>query len=173
MADLWGRWVPNKWIEAVLNVVRDNPQWNFLFLTKFPKRMAEFDIPFNAWMGTTVDMNARIPAAEKAFSKVKCDVKWLSVEPMLEDLNFNDLSVFDWVVMGGSSQSNNTPEWVPPFDWVNNLHNQARAANCMVYQKTNLFGKVAERYPNRLREFPGMEKNEIILPNSFKYLGNQ
>src|SRR5262249_19820369 len=40
MADLFGRWVPREWIEAVLDSVRAAPQWNFLFLTKFPKRMA-------------------------------------------------------------------------------------------------------------------------------------
>jgi ParB-like chromosome segregation protein Spo0J len=33
MADLFGRWVPREWIEAVLQVVADNSQWNFLFLT--------------------------------------------------------------------------------------------------------------------------------------------
>ena len=40
MADLFGGWVPKEWIEAVLGAERDNPQWNFLFFTKFPKRMA-------------------------------------------------------------------------------------------------------------------------------------
>jgi protein gp37 len=45
MADLFGKWVPAEWIQAVLDVARANPQWNFLFLTKFPIRMAEFDFP--------------------------------------------------------------------------------------------------------------------------------
>src|SRR5262245_47723476 len=34
MADLFGRWVPAEWIEAVLTEIRAAPQWNFLFLTK-------------------------------------------------------------------------------------------------------------------------------------------
>ena len=51
MADIFGRWVPAEWIEAVLAEVRAAPDWNFLCLTKFPKRMAEFDIPANCWMG--------------------------------------------------------------------------------------------------------------------------
>jgi hypothetical protein len=59
----------------------DLPQWNFLCLTKFPKRIAEFDIPDNAWMGTTVDLQARVASAEAAFAKVNTGVKWLSVEP--------------------------------------------------------------------------------------------
>ena len=48
MADLFGRWVPDEWIEAVLATARSNAQWNFLFLTKFPRRMSEFAIPGNA-----------------------------------------------------------------------------------------------------------------------------
>jgi len=71
MADLFGRWVPRPWIDAVLAAVRDNPQWNFLFLTKFPKRIAEFDIPSNAWMGTTVDLQARVANAEAAFAELR------------------------------------------------------------------------------------------------------
>ena len=59
MADMVGRWVPAEWIEAVLKMIREAPEWNFLCLTKFPKRMAEFEIPSNAWMGTTVDVQAR------------------------------------------------------------------------------------------------------------------
>ena len=53
MADLFGRWVPTRWIEAVLAEVEAAPQWNFLFLTKFPQRMAEFDFPENAWMASS------------------------------------------------------------------------------------------------------------------------
>jgi protein gp37 len=63
MADRFGRWVPRAWIEAVLAEVRANPQWNFLFLTKFPLRYAEFEFPDNAWLGTTVDAQARIANA--------------------------------------------------------------------------------------------------------------
>ena len=60
MSDLFGRWIPSEWIEAVQSMARDNPQWTFLFLTKFPKRIAEFDIPPNAWLGTTVDVQKRV-----------------------------------------------------------------------------------------------------------------
>jgi hypothetical protein len=58
MADLFGRWVPREWIDAVLVEVAGNPQWNFLFLTKFPQRLPEFMFPSNAWVGTTVDAQA-------------------------------------------------------------------------------------------------------------------
>ena len=114
MADLFGRWVPAEWIEAVLKATGDAPQWNFLFLTKFPQRMAEFDFPENAWVGTTVDCQARVANAERAFRKIKAGVKWLSIEPMIEPLKFDDLAAFHWIVLGGSSESSQTPECARP-----------------------------------------------------------
>jgi protein gp37 len=81
MADLFGRWGPTEWIDVVFDVVRDNPQWNFLFLTKFPIRIAEFEYPPNAWLATTVDLQARVKYAERAMRQVKASVKRLSLEP--------------------------------------------------------------------------------------------
>jgi protein gp37/ParB-like chromosome segregation protein Spo0J len=176
MADLFGRWVPAEWIEAVFREVRAAPDWNFLFLTKFPKRMAEFDIPDNAWMGTTVDLQVRVPNAEAAFERVNAGVKWLSVEPMLEPLKFNHLDRFDWVVVGGSSSSlatNGTPKtpvWVPPFEWVEDLLIQARAAGCKVYMKTNL------GMTKRLLELPfdaPIPSDNTPAPKEFNYLGKK
>lgn len=162
MADLFGKWVPTEWIEAVLSVVRDCPQWNFLFLTKFPVRLSEFRFPDNAWIGTTVDCQARVKNAERAFSKVQGGIKWLSIEPMLEPLHFQSLDMFDWVVIGGASASNETPAWSPPRHWVDELEAAARAAGCMIYEKTNLNA--------RLREYPGWERAEATLPKALKYI---
>jgi len=137
MADLFGRWVPAEWVEAVLDRVRTAPQWNFLFLTKFPIRLSEFDFPDNAWVGTTVDCQARVANAEKAFRKVKAGKKWLSCEPLIEPLHFETLEVFDWLVIGGASASTETPAWVPPRAWIEQLHSDARKAGLRVYLKRN------------------------------------
>jgi protein gp37 len=163
MADLFGRWVPSEWVEAVLDAVRAAPQWTFLFLTKFPIRMAEFAFPDNAWVGTTVDCQARVKNAEKAFRKVKARVKWLSCEPLLEPLVFQDLAAFHWVVLGGSSRSTQTPEWHPPRPWVNALEEQAAKAGVTVYEKSNLL--------TRRRGYPGLPVVEPTeAPPELRYL---
>lgn len=155
MADLFGKWVPNEWIEAVLQQAWDNPQWNFLFLTKFPIRMAEFEYPDNAWLGTTVDKQWAVERAEKAFDKLRVGgyrgVAWLSCEPMLEKLTFSSLNLFDWLVMGGSSGSNTDAPFIPPFDWTVHLWTQAKRYGLPVYMKTNLLERVRE-YPVDLQE---------------------
>jgi protein gp37 len=161
MADLFGRWVPSQWIQAVLDVAEANPQWNFLFLTKFPIRLQEFEFPDNAWVGATVDAQARIPSVEASFEQVTAKVKWLSCEPMLERLTFSRLDLFDWLVIGGASNSTQTPEFRPPREWLNHLEDQAAAANCQVYEKTNLLA--------RLRNYPGQTTvPSVNIPSEFK-----
>jgi len=169
MADLFGRWVPDEWIEAVLTQVRSAPQWNFLFLTKFPNRMAEFEFPKNAWVGTSVDLQVRIPAVEKAFARVNATVKWLSIEPLLQPLKFRRLDLFQWIVIGGASKSSKTPAFYPPFDWIMDLRAEAKARNIPVYMKTNL------GITNRVLELPfdAPIKTDYpqVAPEAFHYLG--
>lgn len=162
MADLFGRWVPSDWIQAVLDTVAKAPQWNFLFLTKFPIRMAEFEFPDNAWVGTSVDCQARVKNAEDAFRKVNAKVKWLSCEPLLEPLQFTSLEMFSWIVLGGASKSTQTPEWRPPRAWINSIEQQAHEVGCMVYEKTNLL--------ERIKEYPGADIEPRELPQSLHYL---
>jgi protein gp37 len=179
MADLFGRWVPREWIEAVLDTCRAAPWWRFLFLTKFPQRMAEFDLPENGWFGTTVDLQVRVENAEKAFAKVRKrspDARtWLSCEPMLEPLKFKRLDLFDWVVIGGASASSATaaspatPEWRPPFMWIADLTDRAHEAGCKVWHKDNLLG-------SRVREMmDGLPVPQDLqeAPEVFRYLGRQ
>ena len=99
MADMYGRWVPDAWLSAVHKVMCDNPQWQYITLTKFPTRYIGLDMPAGAWVGTSVDTQARVRIAQDAFSRIDgVSVKSLSLEPLLEPLRFDGLSMFDWVV---------------------------------------------------------------------------
>lgn len=158
MADLFGKWVPREWIEAVLRACVNAPEWNFLFLTKFPSRLTEFDFPDNAWVGTSVDCQARVDAAEKAFRKVRAKFKWLSCEPLIEPLKFSSLEMFDWIVIGGASRSTATPEYTPPAEWLGALFMEAARCGLGVYLKTN----------GRPREYPG--RGAQTAPAELQYL---
>ena len=168
MADLFGQWVPRDWIEAVMLAMRGAPQWNFLCLTKFPHRLTELTIPDNAWVGTTVDMQARIAHAEKAFANVNCKVKWLSVEPMIEPLRFNNIGLFNWVVIGGASSTKETPQWQPPYRWIEALVKQCDDAGVPVYMKSNL--GIANRVLQLPFEAP-IKHDPQQAPEQFHYLG--
>jgi protein gp37 len=151
MADLFGKWVPDEWILRVFERVEQHPEWNFLFLTKFPQRLSQIGsdlggFPDNAWVGCTVDGQSRVRTAEEAFAGLRAKVRWLSVEPMQERLTFRELSMFDWLVVGGKSASafNGTPEGQPEWEWVEHLWRQARAAGLRIYWKENLKVKPKE-----------------------------
>ena len=158
MADLYGRWIPDEWITQVHASMLASPQWQYILLTKFPARYVGLDMPPGAWIGTSVDEQKRVRIAEDAFRKIDGGaVKWLSLEPLKEPLEFTDLSVFDWVVIGAQTetrQPNGTvPAFAPPFEWVARLVAQAREAGCKVHLKPNLVnGRPGMTLPD---EYPG------------------
>jgi protein gp37 len=148
MADLFGKWVPEGWINAVMDACGAAPDWEYLFLTKFPSRYNKVTFPPGAWVGTSVDEQRRVPLAEKAFAQLRgVKVRWLSLEPLRAPLQFSDMSMFDWVVIGAQTQANNEPALAPPMDWVVNLMAQARDAGCKLYLKPNLLGETNPQSP--------------------------
>jgi protein gp37 len=137
MADLYGRWVPEDWIEQVHASMLASPQWQYILLTKFPDRYPGLAIPPGAWVGTSVDEQKRVRIAERAFRQIEgAAVKWLSLEPLLEPLEFEDLSMFDWVVIG--AQTPNSAATDPDPEWVMRLTLQAKEAGCKVHWKPNI-----------------------------------
>lgn len=157
MADLYGRWVKQDWIDSVHASMLASPEWQYILLTKFPDRYVGLDMPPGAWVGTSVDEQKRVRIAERAFRQLPAGVvKWLSLEPLLEPLEFTDLSVFDWVVIGAQTQTQQpdgmVPAFAPPAEWVLRITNQAREAGCRVHWKPNLVdGKPGMQ---RINEYP-------------------
>lgn len=157
MADLYGRWVPDEWIAAVHDSMNAAPWWQYITLTKFPARYAGLDMPPGAWVGTSVDEQKRVRIAEDAFRQIEgVKVKWLSLEPLREPLEFADLSMFDWIVIGAQTETRQpsgvVPAFAPPFEWVARLVAQAREAGCKVHLKPNLSnGRPGMQMPN---EYP-------------------
>ena len=166
MADLFGRWVPDDWISAVMRSVERSPEWNFLFLTKFPKRMVDREVPKNVWLGTSVDLQARVSAVESAFERVPAHTRWLSIEPLIEPLKFSKPELFQWVVIGGASASSETPVWQPPFEWVARLYLTFKEAGASVYIKDN----IGFNGPTRPKEYPWRDPELKSAPDVFRYL---
>jgi protein gp37 len=148
MSDLFGAWVPVEWINAILDVCKENPAFEFLLLTKNPRRLTEFAFPRNCWVGTTTDTQQRMNAAERIFQDVDATVKWVSVEPMLEPIVPSDASRFDWYVIGGATPSTGHPGFVPPAAWVFRLAHLAYEAKRSVFIKANFWST------GRPKEFP-------------------
>lgn len=138
MADLFGDWVPQEWIEAVISKVRACPQWTFLFLTKNPARMVNIDWPDNAQVGVTVDCQARVEEAEKAFVEISAPLKFVSCEPLRGHVKFNRLDAFDVIIIGAQSKNSKCPERQPEWRWVYSLLLDAATKRVVPYWKPNL-----------------------------------
>lgn len=118
MGDLFHEEVPLSFIHRVFAVMTNTPHHTYQLLTKRADRLVEFasDLkwPRNVWMGVTVEDNERLYRVDKLRS-APAEVKFLSIEPLLEPLPGLNLSGIDWVIVGGESGPGARPmkrEWV-------------------------------------------------------------
>ena len=118
MSDLFHENVPFSFIDKVMETIKSTPQHNYQILTKRANRMAEYfsdkSIPKNAWLGVTVDI-ASSKSRIDFLRNLNAPIKFLSCEPLLEDLGDMNLDGIDWVIVGGESGAKARPmkeEWV-------------------------------------------------------------
>ena len=131
MSDLFGRWVPTKWIVEVLDICRKAPQHNYLFLTKFPERYVELDhlalLPHeeNFWYGATITNAKQMKRAADSIGQLRQEVRsFFSMEPLMEDvarseaweMSYNG-AYANWIIIGamtglGSESQQPCREWV-------------------------------------------------------------
>jgi protein gp37 len=119
MSDLFHEGVTDAFIDSVLQVITDTPQHTYQILTKRSERLPEFFAnricPKNLWLGVSVeDKKYGLPRIAH-LTQVKAAIKFLSVEPLIEDIGFADFTGIDWVIVGGESGHKARPmrpEWV-------------------------------------------------------------
>lgn len=126
MSDLFHEQVPDEFIDQVLDTIRNTPQHTYQILTKRAERLLAYfssrACPPNIWLGVSVeDRKHGLPRIEH-LRQVDAQVRFLSVEPLLEDLGAMDLSGIHWVIVGGESGHHARP-MLP--EWVENVQAQA------------------------------------------------
>jgi len=145
MADLFGKWVPEEWIEKVFQACAESPEWEYLFLTKWPKRYSMLASLPKAWFGASIIKQGdveRVTNDMTSFETHDGIVRWISLEPMLEPIVFGDLSWCDLVVIGAQTSTRQpegfVPEFAPNFEWVADVVAQCREQGIPYYLKPNL-----------------------------------
>ena len=118
MSDIFHENVPFSFVDKIINVILQTPQHRYQILTKRAERMAEYFsnkiVPNNVWLGVTVECKETKNRIEY-LRTLKASVKFLSCEPLLENLGDLDLTGIDWVIVGGESGLKARPmkeEWV-------------------------------------------------------------
>lgn len=119
MSDVFHERVPFKYIDRIFSTIRQTPQHTYQILTKRAARMAKYfasrKVPPNAWLGVSVENKKYGLPRIDHLRHIDAQVRFLSVEPLLESVGEMDLSNIHWVIVGGESGSKARPmqkEWV-------------------------------------------------------------
>lgn len=163
MADLFGAWVPDSWIEEVLAACRMAPQHRYLFLTKNPDR---YDMLIdqgiitpedeNFWLGSTCTVITR----DGLHWNFK-NHTFMSCEPILAPWppagkTGNDPRKFPhWVILGAETGSRKD-KVIPHKEWIDNAVAQCRNIGVPVFMKGSLReimgADFVQEYPWRCEE---------------------
>jgi len=167
MSDLFHDAVPDNYIVAVAQVMVAAKWHTYQVLTKRSERLRTLlntRLRFAAeqrhiWWGVSVeDKKYGLPRIEDLRS-ANAEVRFLSVEPLLEDIGKLDLQGIDWMIVGGESGAGARPmkkEWVLP------LRDQCKRSGVPFFFKQwggvrkakagrRLEGRTYDQFPSRLR----------------------
>ncbi|RYG99597.1 MAG: phage Gp37/Gp68 family protein [Alphaproteobacteria bacterium] len=119
MSDLFHDHVSDSFIDRVFQTMRSAHWHTFQVLTKRAERVVEFtsehEVPDNVWIGVSVENKRHGVPRIDYLRQVPAKTRFLSVEPLLEDVGDLDLRGIHWVIVGGESGHGARPmrvEWV-------------------------------------------------------------
>ncbi|QTA82289.1 DUF5131 [Desulfonema limicola] len=169
MGDIFHKDVPEDYILQILDIIKKSPNHTFQILTKRAERMLEISKkigqwPDNVWMGVTVESKSCTERINM-LNKVKSTVRFLSCEPLLNDLGKLDLKKINWVIVGGESGFSSRP-MLPK--WATSIRDQCLKAEIPYFFKQ--WGGFNKKKAGRSLE--GKEWNqmpEVLTPKSLSF----
>lgn len=171
MSDLFQEGVPTEYIAEVGRIMQAADWHIYQVLTKRHERMRDLlsgELSWlsrlrHVWFGVSVENRRHGLPRLAALRATPATVRFLSVEPLLEDLGPLDLSGIDWVIVGGESG-----RWARPMkeEWVLSILNQCRKANVPFFFKQ--WGGIRKKEAGRVLrgktydEFPSLKNGSIV-----------
>ena len=135
-------WRP-EWREKIFSKMSQNPQHQYLFLTKRPE-MIQFSTALdNAWFGVTVTASKEKERIQALREHIQGGHYHVTFEPMFDNIGDVDLSGVEWVVIGTETGRRKNKSVSRP-EWVWNLTDQAKALGIPVFMKEDLLPIMGE-----------------------------
>lgn len=136
MSDVFHEGVPFDYIDMIFATIAKTPHHTYQILTKRADRMAEYfsnrDVPQNAWLGVSVeDKKYGVPRIDY-LRTVNAHIRFLSVEPLLDDVGELNLKDIHWVIVGGESGPKARP--MKP-EWAESIRDQCEEAGVAFFFK--------------------------------------
>lgn len=148
MADLFGRWVPDEWIEAVFEACAKAPQHRYIFLTKNPKRYEKINrhMPSNMHFGWTQTN----PREVSEFTTQHSMKVFVSIEPIQAEFNQFYPNNLEWVIIGAET-GNRKGKIIPKREWIENIVKECEYKDIPVFMKNSLAsiwqGELVQQFP--------------------------
>jgi protein gp37 len=122
-----------------MDIIAQCPQHTFQILTKRPENINPFlkrtntRFPDNVWVGATVENLATMVERIPLLLEVDCVLRFLSIEPLLEDLGDIPHEGLHWLIVGGESGRGKRRPM--KADWVRRVQTQAKEADIPFFFK--------------------------------------
>jgi len=147
IADIFAPWTKAEWRLEVLAKMESCPTKHiFQLLTHSPENLIGYrQNPDNFWIGISIHSQSDV---EKVgyLRDVEAGVRFISIEPMLEQIDLNDVvDAVDWVIVG---QLTKAKRWPIQPRWIEALLNFARGYNIPLFIKDNV------GWSKKIQEFP-------------------
>lgn len=161
MSDLFHESIPDDYLDQVLEVIRKTPHHTYQILTKRADRLPEYfkdrACPGNVWLGVTVeDRKYGVPRIDY-LRQVDAAIRFVSIEPLLEDLGPVDFTDIHWVIVGGESGPKARPMQA---SWAENVRRYAKAAEAAYFFKQ--WGTWGEDGVKRAKQHNGRLLNGVV-----------
>jgi protein gp37 len=162
MTDFFHKNAKDAWRLKVLEVAKQCPQHTFQFLTKRPQNIIPFlnrtgaEFSTNVWVGTTVENRKTLKRIDH-LRMVPANIKYLSVEPLLEDLGEINLDGIDLTIVGGESGRGARPM---KASWVKKIRHQCKEAGVAFFFKQ--WGTHPESNPLAKKTPDGMKVSDWV-----------
>lgn len=151
VADLFGDWVSESWINDVMVSANAAPQHTYCFLTKNPARYLTLPWKYlskdNFWFGTSITGDGdehRLHILRRLISAGSKNL-FISFEPLLMDVGTLNLNGIKQVIIG--AQTN--PDNYVGLEWVMKICESADRAGSKVFMKDSLNGRWPDREMRR------------------------
>ena len=170
MSDLFHEEIPGEYVRAIATVMSEASWHTYQVLTKRAERlrhMLSHDLLAAAaqrhiWWGVSVENRKHgIPRIHELRTSPAV-VRFLSIEPLLEDLGELELSGIDWVIVGGESGAGAR---AMRHEWVESVLDQCRRSSVPFFFKQ--WGGVRKKRAGRelngqtFDEFPALQRSKF------------
>lgn len=135
-------WKP-EWREEVFERIAQNPQHQYIFLTKRPEKIRFSTELNNVWFGVTVTSAKEKGRIQAMREHIKGKHYQVSFEPMFDDIGEVDFTGIEWIVVG-TETGRRKGKSVSKREWVWNLTEQAHSCDMPVFMKEDLLPVMGE-----------------------------